>query len=77
MIYMEPSQLGWDALHRTFVLQLIDKGVSEIYIGLYDMLVEWLIPPILDFMKTVRPVLTLSPMHHYRVNFLQSESPYE
>lgn len=71
MIYMEPSQLGWDALHRTFVLQLIDKGVTEIYIGLFEMLVEWLIPPTLEFMNTVKPVLILSPMHHYRVIILE------
>uniref|UniRef100_A0A182XBB4 AAA+ ATPase domain-containing protein n=1 Tax=Anopheles quadriannulatus TaxID=34691 RepID=A0A182XBB4_ANOQN len=51
MIYMEPHQLGWIALHKSFLLVLEEKGVSEISIGVFEQLVEWLIPPSLKFLK--------------------------
>lgn len=67
MIYMEPSQLGWDSLHKTFMIQLQDKGVLEIYISLYDTLVDWLVPITLSTLKTCQYVVPLSSMHMYRI----------
>lgn len=67
MIYMEPSQLGWSALHKTFMLQLQAKGLTEIYIFLYDSLVEWLVPVTIETLKTCQYVIPLSPMHMYRM----------
>ncbi|XP_053695545.1 dynein axonemal heavy chain 3 [Sabethes cyaneus] len=65
MIYMEPSQLGWMALHKSYLLYLEEKGVNEINIGLFEQLAEWLIPPALNWLKTVDTVLNMSEMHHY------------
>ncbi|XP_058823709.1 dynein axonemal heavy chain 3 [Topomyia yanbarensis] len=65
MIYMEPAQLGWIALHKSYLLHLEERGVSEINIGLFEQLAEWLIPPALNWLKSVDTVLTLSEMHHY------------
>ncbi|XP_035775701.1 dynein heavy chain 3, axonemal-like [Anopheles albimanus] len=65
MIYMEPQQLGWIALHKSFILLLEEKGVSEINIGVFEQLVEWLIPPSLRFLKIVKTVLPISEMQCY------------
>lgn len=79
---MEPSQLGWETLHKTFLIQLQDIGVVEIYIALYETLVEWLIPPALETLKTCQKVIAVSPMHMYRMlstffmNFLSRHSNY-
>lgn len=79
---MEPSQLGWDAFHKTFMLQLQDKGILEVYISLYDTLVEWLIPITLTTLKSCQHVIPLSAMHMYRIlstffmNFLSNHNNY-
>ncbi|XP_055637886.1 dynein axonemal heavy chain 3 isoform X3 [Toxorhynchites rutilus septentrionalis] len=65
MIYMEPSQLGWIALHKSFLLYLEEKGVNEINIGVFEQLAEWLIPPTLNWLRSVKTVLKLSEMHQY------------
>lgn len=68
MIYMEPSQLGWMALHKSYLLYLEEKGVNEINIGVFEQLAEWLIPPTLHWLRSVKTVLKLSEMHHYSVS---------
>ncbi|XP_062562978.1 dynein axonemal heavy chain 3 isoform X3 [Armigeres subalbatus] len=67
MIYMEPSQLGWIALHKSYLLYLEEKGVNEINIGLFEQLSEWLIPPALHWLNTIGTVLKMSEMHHYSI----------
>ncbi|CRK99186.1 CLUMA_CG012500, isoform A [Clunio marinus] len=67
MIYFEPSQLGWEALHKTFIMQLQDKGVAEVYLTLYDNLVEWLVPITLETLKSCQAVVMVSPMQMYHV----------
>lgn len=70
MIYMEPSELGWEALHKSFIVNLQDMGVTEIYVSLYENLVEWLVPATLEILKTCPAVLELSTMHMYHVRNL-------
>lgn len=82
MIYMESSQLGWETLHKSFTLQLQNKGVTEIYMALYDSLVEWLVPQTLETLKTCPHVISLSSMHMYHMlstffmSFLQKHPTY-
>lgn len=68
MIYMEPAQLGWEAFHKTFLEQMKDEiGVTEIYMGLFEELIEWLIPPTLEVLKECKKVLEVTPMYSYKV----------
>lgn len=67
MIYMEPSQLGWRTLHASFLIVLNDFGLNEIYLGLYEALVDWLIPAVLQILKGCKNMLPISDMHQYRV----------
>lgn len=67
MIYMEPAQLGWRTLHQTFIIRLENKSINEIYISLYQQLVDWLIPAILEILLQCKNVVELSPMHMYRI----------
>lgn len=68
MIYMEPEQLGWEVLHKSFVIDLTEFGLNEIYMGLYESLVEWLIPAILEILSSnCKNALRMSNMHQYQV----------
>lgn len=79
---MESSQLGWEALHSSFMLQLQDKGLTDVYLTLYESLVEWLIPPMLDTIKTCSKVIEMTPLHCYKMlstffmNFLTKHQNY-
>lgn len=70
MIYMEPAQLGWEALHKSFIITLQEMGLNEIYILLYESLVEWLIPVTLETLKVCPVVLEISEMQMYYVSCL-------
>ncbi|XP_076766493.1 dynein heavy chain 3, axonemal [Xylocopa sonorina] len=50
MIYMEPSQLGWNALFDSYKIYLKDKLLIEQY-ELIVELIEWLTQPILFFVN--------------------------
>lgn len=67
MIYMEPSQLGWTTFHKTFVVWLTEFGLNEIYLALFESLVDWLIPAVLDILSGCKNMLPMTPMQQYRV----------
>lgn len=69
MIYMEPDQLGWDALYKSFLIELTEFGLNEIYLALYESLVDWLIPAILEILDKCKSALRMSNIHQYQVNF--------
>lgn len=70
MIYMEPSQLGWRTFHTSFINVLKDKmGLNEIYMTLFEEMVEWLIPVSLELLKECKQMVELSPIYQYQVNF--------
>ncbi|CAB3253984.1 unnamed protein product [Arctia plantaginis] len=49
MIYMEPEQLGWRAFLISYNVYLTKKLIPEQY-DLIQELIEWLVPPILEFL---------------------------
>uniref|UniRef100_A0A1B0EXW2 AAA+ ATPase domain-containing protein n=1 Tax=Lutzomyia longipalpis TaxID=7200 RepID=A0A1B0EXW2_LUTLO len=67
MIYMESCQLGWDSLHNSFIRELQEKGTTDIYVSLYDALVTWLIPPLLEILSTCETILSVSSFYRYRM----------
>lgn len=69
MIYMEPEQLGWTALYKSFLIELSEFGLNDIYMALYESLVAWLIPAILEILEKCKTALRMSTMHQYQVNF--------
>lgn len=67
MIYMEPSQLGWRAFHKSFCNVLINVvGLNEIYMNLFEDMIEWLIPAALEFLPQCKQMLELSPIYQYQ-----------
>lgn len=69
MIYMEPSQLGWETFHKTFLEVLKEEvGVTEIYLSLFEELIDWLIPPTLEILKQCKKILEVSPIYSYQVS---------
>lgn len=68
MIYMEPSLLGWQALHQSFTNVLVnDISLNEIYMNLFEDLVQWLIPAALDMLQECPKMVETSPIHQYQV----------
>lgn len=70
MIYMEPSQLGWKAFHQSFTNVLIHQiGLSEIYMGLFQEMIDWLIPAALYILPECKKMVETSPIYQYKVIF--------
>ncbi|XP_037908989.1 dynein heavy chain 3, axonemal [Hermetia illucens] len=81
MIYMDPAQLGWTTLHKSF-LNTLQSMLNEIYLGLYEELVQWLVPAALNFLDDCKPMLETSPLYQYQMlstfflHFLQQTKQY-
>uniref|UniRef100_A0A1B0B0B8 Dynein heavy chain 3, axonemal n=1 Tax=Glossina palpalis gambiensis TaxID=67801 RepID=A0A1B0B0B8_9MUSC len=68
MIYMEPSQLGWKAFHQSFVNVLTDQiGLSEIYMALFQEMIDWLIPAALSILPECKKMVETSPIYQYKM----------
>ncbi|XP_075164298.1 dynein heavy chain 3, axonemal [Haematobia irritans] len=68
MIYMEPSQLGWRALHKSFLKVLVENAnLNDIYMALYEEMVEWLIPAALDILVECMKMVETSPIYQYQM----------
>ncbi|KAM7358701.1 dynein heavy chain 3, axonemal isoform 1-T1 [Cochliomyia hominivorax] len=68
MIYMEPSQLGWQALHQSFVNVLANNvGLNEIYMNLFEDMVQWLVPAALSILPECNKMVETSPIHQYQM----------
>ncbi|XP_030372078.1 dynein heavy chain 3, axonemal [Scaptodrosophila lebanonensis] len=67
MIYMEPSQLGWRAFHHSFMNVLSKNvGLNDIYLNLFEDMVNWLVPAALEFLPQCKQMLELSPLYQYQ-----------
>lgn len=67
MIYMEPAQLGWQTFHKTFTLELVEFGLNEIYMLMFEALVDFIMPTLLEILDSCKTVLPITPMHQYRL----------
>ncbi|CAK9833026.1 Dynein axonemal heavy chain 3 [Anthophora retusa] len=68
MIYMEPSQLGWPALFRSYKKYLRNKLLVEQF-DLIVELVEWLTEPVLFFVKHYCKMFIEVPDLHMFLSF--------
>jgi dynein heavy chain len=74
MIYVEPSHLGWRALHASFCSVLKEKILPE-QLELLEELIQWLVPAVLNFMMhpSCKLFIVTSDIHLYNVsNFKNS-----
>lgn len=67
VVYMDQSREQWKSLHSSFVHVLHGIGLIDIYMTLFETLVEWLIPAILDILADCKPVLKVSSTQQYKV----------
>lgn len=67
MIYMEPSQLGWQTFFESYKVQLKEKLLFEQVELLVDI-VDWLFPPIFYFIrKECRTFMEMGELHMFKV----------
>lgn len=57
MIFLEPELLGWGPLYKSWLKQL-PEGFGPDLVAIIDDLVNWLIPPMLEFVTNEAQVTT-------------------
>lgn len=67
VVYIDQSKEQWKSLHSSFVRVLHQLGLIDIYMTLFETLVEWLIPATLDILNDCKITLTISSTQHYKV----------
>lgn len=67
VVYMQSQQLNWKVLHLSFLNELREFGLNDIYISLYEHLVNWLIPAISNILQVCTTVLYISSTNQYKV----------
>nr|XP_054750956.1 dynein axonemal heavy chain 3-like isoform X12 [Lytechinus pictus] len=64
MIYMEPSQLGWQPLVASWMEHEVPDFITKQQKETMQMLFEWLLPPCLHHASRIcRQLVPMSPMH--------------
>ncbi|XP_041458176.1 dynein heavy chain 3, axonemal-like isoform X7 [Lytechinus variegatus] len=64
MIYMEPSQLGWQPLVASWMEHEVPDFITKQQKETMEMLFEWLLPPCLHHASRIcRQLVPMSPMH--------------
>ncbi|XP_038666815.1 dynein heavy chain 3, axonemal-like [Scyliorhinus canicula] len=63
MIYMEPMNLGWEPLVRTWLATKLPEQLKIEQRKTIQLLCDWLLPPCLDFVQKCNPVVQSSSMH--------------
>lgn len=57
----------WRCLHLSSVSWLQELGVIDVYVNLYESLVDWLIPAVLSVLIDCKVILAVSSMQQYSV----------
>ncbi|XP_052058680.1 dynein axonemal heavy chain 3-like isoform X1 [Mytilus californianus] len=64
MIYLDPLQLGWDPLIKSWMENELPPNLNEEQKETIQLLFDWLLPPCLTFVsKYCRCLLTCHPLH--------------
>lgn len=67
IIYIHQSQEQWKSLHLSFVQVLHSIGLIDIYMTLFDALVDWLMPAALEILNDCRSPLAITATQKYKV----------
>lgn len=69
IIYVEPSELGWQALHASYCNVLKEKILPE-QLELLEDLIQWLVPAVLNFVlhPPCKLFVVTSDIHLYNVS---------
>ncbi|XP_078090943.1 dynein axonemal heavy chain 3-like [Mustelus asterias] len=63
MIYMEPMNLGWEPLVRSWLVTKLPEQLSTEQRQTVQLLCDWLLPPCLEFVQKCALVVQSSSMH--------------
>lgn len=67
VVYIDQSKEQWKCLHSSFVHVLHRIGLIDIYMTLFEALVDWLIPATLHILNDCKFVLKVSSTQQYKV----------
>lgn len=67
IVYIHQSHEQWRSLHLSFVATLQPIGLIDIYMTLYETLVDWLMPATLEILNECRCSLAITAAQKYKV----------
>lgn len=67
IVYIHQSQEQWKSLHLSFVQTLQHIGLIDIYMTLFETLVDWLMPATLEILNECRSPLAITATQKYKV----------
>lgn len=68
IVHMNRSRLSWRILNATFVAELRATGMQDTYVALYETLVDWLVPGLLNILAECKMILNVTGMQQYKVS---------
>lgn len=66
-VYMDQHGMGWEVVHKSFLTDLEALGLNEIYMSLYETLVDWLIPAVVEMLQNIPGIIAVTAMYQYKV----------
>lgn len=72
IVYMDHTLLGWEVLHKSFVGDLEALGLNEIYMSLYETLVDWLVPAVIEMLEGFSSVIEITTTLQYKVSIINT-----
>lgn len=66
MIYMDSALLTWETMHTTQMAMLQQTGMNAMYAGLFDSLITWLTPSVLEHLANCEKFLNVPEAQHYK-----------
>lgn len=67
IVYFDRNDEQWRCLHASFLNALQVMGIIDVYLNLYESLVDWLIPAVLQILIDCNECLKMSTMQRYSV----------
>lgn len=67
VVYVDQSKEQWKSLHSSFVRVLHRISLIDIYITLFETLVDWLVPATLEILNDCKSMLKVSSTQQYKV----------
>lgn len=67
IVYIHQSHEQWKSLHLSFVDALHHIGLIDIYMALYEALVDWLMPATLEILNECQCTLAITAAQKYKV----------
>lgn len=74
IVHMNRLHLSWRILNATFVVELRATGMQDTYVALYEALIDWLVPGLLNILAECQMIVNVTGMQQYNVSCERRQS---